>query len=151
METRDKCTVVGGKKYEKSLSIYARAIDRPGLEGKKVWKFSELKEFLLEKKIETKLIDKKDYGIMDISEAPEDKPFEQQRETTSLGGFAFSGNSFIRILLEKITGVHTGSDWDTEASLFESMKLQNDFPGEGLVDKRFLAVQHHGPSFEGNL
>lgn len=49
MALRDKCVVLGGKKYEKDLSYFARGIERPGLKDRKVWKFDELKEHLLSK------------------------------------------------------------------------------------------------------
>ena len=40
---RDKVTVSGGSRYEKDQSIYAKGLDRPKLENRKVWKLKELK------------------------------------------------------------------------------------------------------------
>ena len=65
-------TISGGKKYEKDLSFYTRGIPRPALEGRKVWKFQELKDWLLtcgpEVEAITELPKDSELGLMDPSE-----------------------------------------------------------------------------------
>lgn len=155
MKTRDKCTISGGKKYEKDLSYYARGIPRPGLENRRVWKFEELKAHLLEKGDHISKIDKLpsdgELGIMDVSEAPEDMDLAKQRETISLSSFAFQGCDIMQTCWEKLTGTLSGSDLDLYEGLFVKLRTKESHPAVGLVDKRFWGVQTHSPAFEGNL
>lgn len=58
---------------------------------------------------------------MDLSEGSDEMALHEQRETMTVSSIACSGGTFLREILEKITGTLTGSDIDLEHDLFVSL------------------------------
>lgn len=124
---RDKVTVSGGSRYEKDQSIYARSLDRPKLENRKVWKFKELKEWLLEKTdTVTALPTDDELGILDVSEIIDGMKEEEKHETITLAGYPMSGLEMLRTCFEKLTGTLTGADTVPERPLFQVLKMKEN-------------------------
>ncbi|DAZ94378.1 TPA: hypothetical protein N0F65_001112 [Lagenidium giganteum] len=76
------------------------------------------------------------------------KPGEYNGEHVAIVSYPRSGNSLMRGLLEKITGVYTGCDTRPDRSL--SQELQNyGMKGEGVVDDSVWFVKTHFPERTG--
>ena len=73
-----------------------------------------------------------------------------RRETVALVSYPRSGNSYLRSLLERQTGVITGSDNRTNRTLSASL-LESGFLGEGVVDESVWIVKSHFPERLGYL
>ena len=66
-----------------------------------------------------------------------------------LASYPRSGNSLLRRLIERVTGVHTGSDTRADRALGRQLK---DFGllGEGRVDPSVWVVKTHWPERKGH-
>lgn len=62
----------------------------------------------------------------------------------ALASYPRCGNSLLRSLLEKLTGIVTGSDSDERRALIRQLKAMG-FEGEGVTDGSVLAVKTHFP------
>ena len=81
-------------------------------------------------------------GEKPICEWPELRflPKEKGLEKVALASLPGSGNTWVRHLIQLATGFMTGSE-------FADQELkQSGFPGEGVKDKRVVAVKVHGPN-----
>jgi len=67
----------------------------------------------------------------------------------ALASFCRSGNTFLRNLLEQISGLYTGSDMQLDQSCPFTMSLYNaGMQGEGIVDDRCWIVKTHFPELD---
>lgn len=70
------------------------------------------------------------------------------QDTVVIASYPRSGNTLIRAYIEKITGIVSGSDCDITKKLNQAL-MHMGLAGEGLVDKRVLAVKTHYPERYG--
>ena len=73
-----------------------------------------------------------------------------QQEKVVLVSYPRSGNSFLRQLLEKRTGIVTGSDSRTNRTLSAAL-LRCGFKGEGVVDSSVWIIKSHYPERLGYI
>jgi len=66
----------------------------------------------------------------------------------ALASYPRSGNSLLRSLIERLTGVYTGSDTDPLRPLNFAL-VEAGMMGEGIVDERVFAVKTHFPERMG--
>eukprot|EP01041_Mallomonas_annulata_P006866 gene6866-13914_t len=74
----------------------------------------------------------------------------RRKETVILVSYPRSGNSYLRTLLERNTGIITGSDSRAGRTLSASL-LKCGFKGEGIVDDSVWIVKTHYPERLGYL
>lgn len=67
---------------------------------------------------------------------------------TLLVSYPRSGNTLVRTLLERVTGIVTGSDTRPDRSLSKELAEQHDLTGEGVTQGAF--VKTHWPERSGN-
>jgi len=75
---------------------------------------------------------------------------EERRPMVALASYPRSGNSLLRSLVERITGVFTGSDSDPRRPLCKLL-IESGLYGEGMVDSKVFAVKTHFPERLGRL
>ena len=71
-------------------------------------------------------------------------------EKVILTSYPRSGNTLLRTYLEKITGVHTGSDCDLRRPLNMQLKKMG-LAGEGTLDSKVWVVKTHYPERIGRV
>jgi hypothetical protein len=76
------------------------------------------------------------------------EPNEQEGEHIALVSYPRSGNSLMRSLLEKITGIYTGCDTRPDRSLSQQL-LQMGMKGESVVDEKVWFIKTHYPERSG--
>lgn len=96
--------------------------------------------FLSRKEITTRRV------VSDVTE----KRVHSMRDRVLLSSYPRSGNSFLRSLLEKHTGIITGSDCRPNRNLSASL-LRFGFQGEGIIDESVWVVKSHYPERYGFL
>lgn len=69
---------------------------------------------------------------------------DDKRDTVVMTSYPRSGNTMLRALIEKTTGVITGSDCDFTKPLNYALK-EAGLQGEGLFDSRVIVVKTHYP------
>ena len=110
------------------------------LKGLKVYDFEKHLAWLRSKKKAKLVVDEDslpEYGYCDKVAGD-----ENEQERVVLATFGRSGNTFFRNLLEKLTGLMTGSTQNPLAHFaFEEMGLL----GEGLHDRRCWVIKTHYP------
>ena len=75
-------------------------------------------------------------------------PSGYRQERVFLMSYPRSGNSYLRQLLEKATGIVTGSDSRSNRTLAASL-IRCGFNGEGVVDSSVWVVKSHYPERMG--
>ena len=113
--------------------------DQSLLEDLKVYDLEEHKAFLCSKKKAKNVEDLPERGYCDEKLAE-----ENEQETVILASFVRSGNSLSRGILERLTGLITGSDCPLFVKLVKDLE-EMGFNGEGLLDKRCWIVKTHFP------
>jgi len=75
-------------------------------------------------------------------------PVSAHRESVALVSYPRSGNTLLRGLLEKVTGIFTGSDSRPMRYLAEDLR-DRGLLGESIVSKRVWIVKTHYPERDG--
>ncbi len=65
-------------------------------------------------------------------------------ERTAIVSYPRSGNSLLRSIIERLTGIYTGSDGDPRRPLNQTL-IRGGFLGEGMVDNHVFVVKSHFP------